>query len=47
MAHLALMNFSLTWDWALDYIREITKNQGPEMRDLADLLVPYAIKDLD
>jgi len=36
-----LINFSLTWDWAQDFMREVNKMESEELKALADELTPY------
>jgi penicillin G amidase len=31
LANLALINFSLTWDWAQDFMREVNKMESEEL----------------
>jgi len=41
LANIALINFSLTWDWAQDFMREVNKMESEELNALADELTPY------
>lgn len=41
LANIALINFSLTWDWAQDFMREVNKMESEELANLADELTPY------
>lgn len=47
LANIVLINFSLTWDWGQDYVREILKLQGQELDELTDQLIPYTMNYLD
>lgn len=42
LANMALVSFSLTWDWAQDFQREVHKVMHPELADLAEELTPYS-----
>jgi len=41
LANIVLINFSLTWDWAQDFMREVNKMESEELANLADELTPY------
>ena len=41
LAIINLMEFSLTFDWQMDWIREILKNESPDLADLADQITPF------
>lgn len=45
MAHLAFLNFTLTWDWAQDYIRELLRLHGST--EMAETFVPFTIDKLE
>ena len=38
---MSLIGFSLTWDWAQDFLREVNKNQSEDLLLLADQLTPF------
>jgi hypothetical protein len=40
LANILLINFSLTWDWAQDFAREVNKMESEELREWADELTP-------
>jgi acyl-homoserine lactone acylase PvdQ len=41
LANILLINFSLTWDWAQDFTREVNKMESEELRILAEELTPF------
>lgn len=41
LANIALINFSLTWDWAQDFMREVNKMENAELNALADEITPF------
>jgi len=36
LASIALVNFSLTWGWSMEYIREINLSSGEALANLAE-----------
>lgn len=46
LANIVLINFSLTWDWAQDFMREVNKMESEELRYLADELTPFTMNYL-
>ena len=46
LAQVKLISFSLTWDWAQDFMREVLKMENPELADLADQMTPFSAEYL-
>jgi len=42
LSNMALVSFSLTWDWAQDFLREVNKQNSEELAALAEEMTPFS-----